>query len=73
MGRGYLIVRDQIHMGRPVTDFDLKCMDCYHETPIFAIEPGLENVEIIISAFEKLCDGKNEFRFAESAELVRMA
>lgn len=61
MSRGYLIVRDQVHMGHPVTDSNLKCMDCYHETPIFAIEPGLENAEIIISAFEKFCAEKMDF------------
>ena len=67
-----LIVRCQLNMGRPVTDFDLKVMDYYYETPVFCAKSGYENVEIIEEAYELFCAGKPEFRCTESVELVRI-
>lgn len=68
-----LIVRCQLNMGRPVTDFDLKVMGCYYETPVFHAKSGYEDVEIVDEAYELFCAGKSEFRCIESVELVRVA
>lgn len=73
MNKYKLIVRCQLNMGRPVTDFDLKVMDCYYETPVFYAKSGYENVEIVDEAYELFCTGKPEFRCTESVELVRVA
>lgn len=73
MKRYKLIVRCQLNMGRPVTDDDLKVMDCYHETPVFYAKRGNEDVEIVDEAYELFCAGKPQFRYTESVELVRIA
>ena len=70
MGTYKLIVRDQLIMGRPVTDFDRKVLDCYHETPVFYADSNCEDIEIIDEAYELFCAGKAEFRCTESVELV---
>ena len=50
MGKYKLIVRSQLIMGRPVTDFDRKALDCYKETPFFYADSNLEDIEIIDEA-----------------------
>ena len=73
MNQYKLIVRCRINMGRPVTDNDLKALDCYHETPVFYADSNYEAIEIVDAAYELFCAGKPEFRCTESAELVRVA
>ena len=73
MKKYLLIVRCQILMGRPVTDYDRKVLDCYHEIPFFCNAPNREDVEIVDAAYEQFCVGKPEFRHTESVELVRVA
>ena len=68
-----LIIRCQLLMGRPVTDYDRKALDCYYETPIFYAPSNWEYIEIVEDAYEFFCEGKPEFRCAESAELVHVA
>lgn len=72
MERYYLIVRCAIHMGRTVTDEDLKIMNCYYETPIFYADTNLENVEIVDKAFSKFCAGCIAAGKVESVELVHV-
>jgi len=73
MGVYKLIVRSQLIMGRPVTDDDRKALDCYYETPVFYADSNCYDVEIVDAAYELFCEGKSEFRFTESVELVRIA
>ncbi len=68
-----LIVRGQLIMGRPVTDYDRKVLDSYYETPVFYVNGDYENVEIVDTAYELFCAGKPEFRCTESVELVPVA
>ena len=73
MGAYKLIIRCQLIMGRPVTDFDRKALDCYKETPVFYADSNLEDNEIVDEAYERFCEGKPEFRHTESVQLVRIA
>lgn len=73
MGKYKLIVRIQLIMGRPVTDDDLKALNCYHETPVFHADSKCENIEIVEEAYERFCEGRPEFCHTESVELVRIA
>lgn len=41
MATYYLEAYDEIHIGRKASKFDLQCLDCYHETPIFNADPEL--------------------------------
>ena len=73
MGKYKLIVRGKLIMGRPVTDFVRKALDCYHETPIFYADSNLEDIEIVDEAYERFCEGRPDFCHTESVELVRIA
>ena len=70
MKKYLLIVRCQILMGRPVTDYDRKALGFYHEIPFHYNVCDCEAVEIVDEAYELLCAGKPEFRCIESVELV---
>ena len=70
MKKYLLIVRCQILMGRPVTDYDRKALDCYHEIQFFCNAQNWEDVEMVDAAYEQFCVGRPEFRHTESAELV---
>ena len=59
-------------MGRPVTDYDLKVLDCYYETPVFEADDSQEAVEIVDMAYEQFCEGRPECRCTESVELIRV-
>ena len=69
----YIIVRSQINMGRPVTDQDLRAMDCYYESPVFQANPNKEIVEIVEEAYMQFCSDPVKFQFAETVELVPVA
>lgn len=73
MGKYKLIVRSQLIMGRPVTDFGRKALDCYKETPFFYADSNLEDIEIIDEAYERFCEGRPEFCHTESVQLVKIA
>ena len=73
MKKYLLIVRCQILMGRPVTDYDRKALGCYHEIPFFCNALNWQNVEIVDVAYEQFCAGKLEFRHTESVEVVCVA
>ena len=73
MGKYKLIVRLQLLMGRPVTDYDRKALDCYKETPIFDADSNCDEIEIRDEAYERFCAGRPEYRHTESVELVRIA
>ena len=73
MGAYKLIIRCQLIMGRPVTDFDRKALDCYKETPVFYADSNLEDIEIVDEAYERFCEGRPEFRHTEFVQLVRIA
>lgn len=69
--RAYIIiVRSKIHMGRPVTDYDLRCMDCYYESPVFYADPNQNPIEIIETALKCFCTEQTRLLHAESVELV---
>lgn len=70
MKKYLLIVRCQILMKRPVTDYDRKVLGCYHEIPFFCNAQNWEDVEMVDAAYEQFCVGRPEFRHTESAELV---
>ena len=72
MATYYLEAYDKIHIGRKASKFDLQCLDCYHETPIFNADPELGEREIIISAVKKFCEGQEDFRFTDFYRLVRI-
>ena len=72
MGAYKLIVRSQLIMGRPVTDFDRKVLDCYHETPVFYADSSCEDIEIVDEAYELFCAGKQEFCCTDSVQLVHI-
>lgn len=73
MGKYKLIVRLQLLMGRPVTDYDRKALDCYKETPVFDADSNCDEIEIRDEAYERFCEGRPEFCHTESVELVRIA
>lgn len=73
MGKYKLIVRCKVNMGRPVTDYDCKALDCYHETPVFYADSNLEDIEIVDEAYERFCEGRPEFCHTEFVHLVRIA
>ena len=73
MATYYLEIYDEIDIGRPASKFDLQCLDCYHETPIFTADPELGEREIIINAIKRFCEGREEFKFAKIFQLVRIA
>ena len=50
-----LIVRCRINVGWPVTDDDLKALDCYHEPPVFYADSNYEAIEIVDVAYELFC------------------
>lgn len=64
MATYYLEAYDEIHIGRKASKFDLQCLDCYHETPIFNADPELGEREIIISAV------KNSARVKKNSDLL---
>ena len=48
----YFIVRDKISLGRPVTDNDLKALDCYYESPVFYWDDSPESLQAILKDLE---------------------
>ena len=68
-----LIVRSQICMGRPVTDYDRKTLDCYYETPVFYANSNAGDMRIIEAAYELFCVRNLACCYAESVELMCVA
>lgn len=73
MNEYLLIVRNQIHMGRPVTDDDLRALGCYREIPFYCKDNKIDDVEIIDAAYERFCLGHPQFRYVESVELRQLS
>lgn len=48
----YFIVRDKISLWRPVTDNDLKALDCYYESPVFSWDGSLKSLQAILKDLE---------------------
>lgn len=62
----YFIVRDKISLGRPVTDNDLKALECYYESPVFSWDGSSKSLHNILDNLESVL---NRFVYWE-AELV---
>ena len=48
----YFIVRDKISLGRPVTDNDLKALDCYYKSPVFSWDDSPDSLQAILNDLE---------------------
>lgn len=48
----FFIVRDKISLGRPVTDNDLRALDCYYESPVFSWDGSLKSLQASLEYFE---------------------
>ena len=68
-----IIARLRINMGRPVTDYDLIAMDCYHESPAFYDDPRRYPIEIVEEAMERYFTDVSWYNHIDSVELVCVA
>ena len=68
-----IIVRLNINIGRPVTDYDLWVMDCYFESPAFYDDPQRYPIEIAEEATEKYFSNEPWYNRIDSVELVLVA
>ena len=48
----FFIVRDKISLGRPVTDNDLKALDCYYESSTFNWDHSSKSLHNILDNLE---------------------
>ena len=65
-----IIVRLNINIGRPVTDYDLWVMDCYYVSPVFYDDPDRDSIEIVEDVTERYFSDEPWFSRIDSVELV---
>ena len=51
MQKYMLVVRDKIILPRPCTDEDLKCLDCYYESPVFSANGSISSFQDAIERY----------------------